>query len=441
MKINRKSLIEAVKIASKLTSGKNNNFPVLSCVMLDGAGQKLMATDLEMMVHVPLEISDYTRVAESVGVDEITGEDGVDALKGPQLKQLAEDYGIELPGKATVAVMREKIVAACRNAGVEESSWDEQFCIPAKDFGKILGTLEEDEVEITLTEHEDGTLFHSTAPRVRIGQNFRGLATVDPDEFPSLSVDITVDTEISLNKKAMLDVAIAAVKDENQGFKLNGLYFDLSDREKPAVVATDGHRLHWTTLAADAVTAPEGATGILMPLDAVKMFKSLFSDEDVVAISCDTSSASPYLMVPFGEKGGMLYIRALEARFPDWRRVVPQSPEKSVTIVKSDFQKPLEQALTITGERYSGFHLKFNGGLDVEFTNPEKGEYQRISIPIKSKNYPDDEEVLFGINGRFILDAMGPIGSEDMEIMFDDHTKPMSMRHENYHALVMPMRV
>ena len=440
MKINRKKLLDAVKVASKLTGGKTN-FPVLTSVMLDGAGQKLMATDLEMFVNIPLEISDYTRVTETVGVEGVTGEDGVDGLKGPQLRALAEDYGIPLPGKATVSAMRETIVDACRNAGTEESSWDENFCIPARDFGKILGTLEEEEVEITMSEDVGGTLFNNAAPRVRIGSNFSDLATFDPEEFPGIS-DAEVDpgnmARVTVNRKDLANVSVAAAKDSDRGFQLGIAHFDLSDREKPCVVSTDGHRMHWTTLNPDKVEASEGVEGFSMPLAAVKMLKSVFADEDDITV--EHNNGSNRMSVRFGE-GGVLSIRGVEGKFPDWKRVVPQESARKVTIVKSEMQKPLEQALTITGDKYSGFRLKFNGGVDVEFTNPEKGAYQKISIPIKAKNYPNDEETLIGINGRFVLDAMAPIGTDDIDLMFDDHSKPMCMGHENYHALVMPMRV
>ena len=439
MKINRKKLIDAVKVASRLTGGKSN-FPVLSCVMLDGAGQKLVATDLEMFVDIPLEISDYTRTTETVGVEELTGEDGVDSLKGPQLRNLAEDYGIDLPGKATVAVMREAIVEACRTAATEESTWEEKFCIPAKDFGKILGTLEEEDVEITLTDDASGTLFNNAAPRVRIGSNFHDLATYDSDEFPGLpdvEADLEKTAQVTVGRKDLSNVVVAAAGSDDGSFQLGTAYFDLSDRENPSVVATDGHRMHWATLSPDKVEASKGVEGFSMPVAAVKFLKTVFTDDDAITVDRD---GSHMMSVKFGE-GGVLYIREVESRFPAWKQVVPQDPARKVTIVKTEMQKPLEQAIVITGDRYSAFVLKFNGGVDVEFKNPEKSAYQKVSIPIKSKDYPDNEETIMGLNGRFILDAMKPIASDDLEITFEDSSKPMCMGHENYHALVMPMRV
>jgi DNA polymerase-3 subunit beta len=438
MKINRKSLTAAVKIASKVAK-EGGNFPILSCVVLDGAGQKLIATDLEMAVKIPLEISDYGRTMPAEGIDGVIGEDGIDGLKGPQLKQLAEDYGISFPGKATVPAMRTVILEACENASTEESSWNEKFCISAKDLGKILSSLTDEEVEITRTGDEDGLLFKTGAPRVRIGQNFTGLATFDVDEFPSFDEEVGHDTTINITKKNLVNVSMAAQKKDDQGFNLKGIYFDLEDRENLAAVATDGHRLHWSSLDAENIVSPEGLGGFTCPIDAVKMFKALFADEDLIHIQMN--SAGHMISVPFGEKGGMLYIRAMESRFPAWKVVVPSEPEKSLTILKADMETPLQQAMTITGEKYSSIKLKFNGGIDVDFTNPEKGEYQKISIPVKSKNYPDGEEVTFGFNGQFILDAMKPIESEDLHIMFDTGNKPIVMGFESYHALVMPMRV
>ena len=440
MKINRKELLEAVKVASKLTSG-HGNFPVLQCVLLGGPGQRLVATDLKIGLFAPLEITDYTRETEP----ETIPDDMLEGLKAQHLKEVAAQFDVELTGKATVAVMKESILNKFREEAQAGTIHEEAYCLPAASFGKILATLEEDVVEITLanTDEGNGMLFgDSQGPRVRIGNNFHDLATFPVDEFPVPRTEMDADSELAeltVTRKGLLDVAVAADKEKDTGFRLGVLHFDLSDRENPSVVATDGHRLHWTSLSKETVKAPESVTGFSMPLEAMKMVKALFpKDDDVITVGFDTSGKD--IRIAYG-KGGLLVVRTSETRFPDWKRVVPAESAKSVTIAKADMEKPLQQALTISGEKYRGFRVKFNGGIDVEFTNPEKGAYQKISIPVKKKSYADDEETLIGINGKFVLDAMGPIDSEDMVISFGDNSKPICMGHGNYHALVMPMRV
>jgi len=125
MKIDRKKLLEGLKVATKITPGKST-FPILACVLIDGPGQQLVATDLETTGFIPLEISDYTRTMPAEEVEE----DLLEGLKGPQLKNLAQDYGIVLPDgkKPTVAVLRETIMAACQSSAKEKTEWQEKFC-------------------------------------------------------------------------------------------------------------------------------------------------------------------------------------------------------------------------------------------------------------------------------------------------------------------------
>jgi DNA polymerase III sliding clamp (beta) subunit (PCNA family) len=44
-------------------------------------------------------------------------------------------------------------------------------------------------------------------------------------------------------------------------------------------------------------------------------------------------------------------------------------------------------------------------------------------------------------NTRFVLDAIKPVKSENLEIRFQEGNKPITISHENFTALVMPMRI
>lgn len=58
-----------------------------------------------------------------------------------------------------------------------------------------------------------------------------------------------------------------------------------------------------------------------------------------------------------------------------------------VSLEKSALEKPLMQALAISDGKYGGVQVKFNGGIDLVFNNPDRGTYQKVSIPLKGKNY------------------------------------------------------
>jgi len=262
MKIDRKKLLEGLKVATKITPGKST-FPILACVLIDGPGQQLVATDLETTGFIPLEISDYTRTMPAEEVEE----DLLEGLKGPQLKNLAQDYGIVLPDgkKPTVAVLRETIMAACQSSAKEKTEWQEKFCIRAKDLKNIIATLEEDEVEICMAESDDQAFWSLLeSPFVRIGDNFQNLSTFPADDFPVIEMaDFKDEVHVKIGREALVNVAVAVCGD-NSGFNLSQVYFDLAEK---AAVATDGHRLHWVALP-DATDVGENFG---VPNDALKI--------------------------------------------------------------------------------------------------------------------------------------------------------------------------
>ena len=450
MKINRESLLKAVSYAARLTA-KKSSLPVLSHVLLDGEKQELQATDLEIGMSYPLFIEDYAHVvAAEKFPDECRIENGLADLSGPQLKNLAEDYGIKVAAKAKAEKLRETILQACREAETKlsveailglkpETTWNEKFCLPCAGLKRILESLEEETVEIT-TAGDGNTLFKA-APHVRIGENFHDLYTCDVEEFPVIADEVAgyeFPVQAHVFRGNLDNVAVACTREE-QGFNLSGIDFDLSDAGNPCIVATDGHRLHWATLNDVSLTEdlPEGF-GFVMPAEAIKMIRAAFGKDEAVPI--EYNREHKLIRVRFG-KGGRFYIRPLEVRFPDWKAVIPKhEDQKTVTLEKSALEKPLNQALAIADGRYAGMKVRFNGGVDLEFSNPDKGSYQKISIPIKSKNY-SDEEVTLSLNMKYIVEAMRPVTTDDLEIRFQDAGKALCMAHENFNAIVMPMRV
>ena len=66
MKINRKDLLYALEIALRVIP-RNSHLAILANVLIDGPGQRIVATDLETTAIVPVEILDYTRIEKTEG--------------------------------------------------------------------------------------------------------------------------------------------------------------------------------------------------------------------------------------------------------------------------------------------------------------------------------------------------------------------------------------
>lgn len=430
MKINRKELEKAVKMASKVVNGKSN-MPILSAVIIDGERQCMEGTDLEMYLHYDLEISDYVRDNKSEEIpSEFQVQENLSELSGPQLKNLAEDYGITVPVKGKVGEIREAIAEACVKADAQESKVFEKFCMSCSGLQKILATIEDEVVEIREAEADVSLIGNS--PRVRIGENFHSLIAFNPDEFPALpeAPDVKYDTRVSMKKADLENVVVAAAGKEDSGFVLNVVHFDLDGE---VMLATDGHRMHIAKLH---TCEKGGMTEVTLPAGAVKMVKVMADADGLVHLGYGGGN---FRCTDRGKAS--VQIRAVDSSFPDYKQVMP-NPEnqKTVTLEKEALEKPLHQAATLVDNHYAGFKVKFNGGIDLETVNPERGTWAKTSIPILSKSY-GDEEVEMGLNTRFVLDAIKPIDSKEMDIRFESHARPITVTHGNFTALVMPMRV
>ena len=147
MKINKESLLYALQIVLRVIP-RSPNLAILGNVMIDGPGQRIYGTDLEMTAIVPVEILNYTR-SENIEV-EPPPDDYLDGLKKPQLESLADDFGIEIPEKGKVKEIFDAIWAAMKAAVAAESGPREiveSYCLHARDL-QAIATLEEDVVEI-----------------------------------------------------------------------------------------------------------------------------------------------------------------------------------------------------------------------------------------------------------------------------------------------------
>lgn len=419
MEIDRKELLKALKVTHHATKDgeRESAFPFEKFVMLNGPGQCVMATNLELDITVPLEIT-LDATPEPV----LPEEDMLDGLKAAQMKSLAGDYGIEVPKSAKkVDEIRETIMEACRVAAAKEvENFEEVICLPGKDLAKILTELGEETVELI----QDAEGF------VSIGDKFHNLRTFPSNESPSNYVTPGEDDSVTMFNVPMSPlekVALAVKGSDGRG----GIVFDAKEGY---VVATDGHRLHRTPLSSNAESETE--VNFYIPSDVIPCLKSIFGKDGTVELAYwDDRIYSK------NADGASVTARCPTAIPFNWKAVMTEG-DKEIIFTKKDFQKPLAQAQTLADASYNKMKVKFNGGIEMEMTHPNKGGYQNMHIPIKNKNYGDDIEVLMCLNSYFFMDALRMAEKDDDEVKigFSDATHPVFFKHKEIDGMIMPMR-
>ena len=248
------------------------------------------------------------------------------------------------------------------------------------------------------------------------------LASMDVNDYPEILVPET-DEGLAVIDKARLASLLPATLKEAGRAQLDGVYFDAKNSR---ACATDGHRLHM-------VPAVTEKSFILPRIAAAVMMATEEEDELQVRVSAD----GEYVVLNAGK--AVIISRTVEGEFPDVSVVIPKNTKHTVTMRKVDVTKAMKQALLMCSDKYAGASLSFNGGIDIEVTNPEKGEYQRSNIPLASGHV--DPVVDLKFNLHYIQDIMNHVGNDDEIVVgLTDEKSPLTFAHGEFEAVVMPMR-
>jgi len=392
MKINREELLKALSMAVKVVE-KKSNMPILSAVYIDGPGQKVCATDLEMSMDYPLEITDFSSVTTE-----------------------------------TKVVGHANWLAYCDGVWQEEveTEYVDIFCLPAATCKSIVESLDKDTDTVEIVRSAQAENFMQTS-MVRIGDHFRDLGMFPAEDFPAISFDSVQKEEdtgkTTISRESVLRLLPATSREED-GFTLRLINFD---HEHGEAVATDGHRLHLTK--AEVAGKTWG-----LPAFAAKTMASCVGKDADLSFTVGERNA----VAKIGD--AMFCIRTTDTRFPDYRAVV-DTPKHTVTVKKSDAKPAMKQAAILTDKTYGGIKVSFNGQIDIEVINPDQGTYQKNeAIPCEGKV---DPAVEVGMRLKYMADiiATAPKDDTEIEIGVTDETCPVHFQHEDFHGLVMPMRI
>jgi len=256
-----------------------------------------------------------------------------------------------------------------------------------------------------------------------------GLSAAD---FPAVAtgaaaVWITLDGKLL---RDMLAQTIFAVSHDESRYALNGVLFAVHDREI-RIVATDGHRL---ALAVRPLASAVAAVSGIVPRKAVQEIARIVgSGEDVqVAISENQF----ILQMP----NVLLMARLIEGTFPNYEQVVPKAHPHRIAVSRSALTSALRRVSVLSEERTKPVKFTLSQGLlKLTAYSPDFGEAEeQIEVPYAG------EEMTIGFNSRYVLDALGAQGAEQVVLELKDGLSPgivKSFEEEGSLCVIMPMRI
>ncbi len=263
------------------------------------------------------------------------------------------------------------------------------------------------------------------------------LSTLPQDDFPKIA-EGELPTKFELpaeTLKQIIDKTRFAISTEETRYYLNGIFLHVTDDATPVLkaAATDGHRLARVT-----VPRPEGAAGmpdVIVPRKCVGELRKLLDEVDG-AVEVTLSPTK----IRFGLGKAVLTSKLIDGTFPDYSRVIPTGNDKLLKIDPKSFMQGVDRVATIASEKTRAVKMALERDrITLSVTSPENGT---AAEEVPGAYTATEFEI--GFNARYLLDILGQIDGDTVEVHLNDAAAPTLIRENDTASalyVLMPMRV
>ena len=270
--------------------------------------------------------------------------------------------------------------------------------------------------------------------QVNAGRARFNLSTLPRDDFPVIA-EGELPTRFELpaaTLRQIIDKTRFAISSEETRYYLMGIFLHVADDQLKAA-ATDGHRL-----ARVVLPKPDGADGmpdVIIPRKCVAELRKLLDEvEGTVEITLSGTK------VRFGLGSAVLTSKLIDGTFPDYNRVIPTGNDKLLKLDPKTFSAGVDRVSTIASEKTRAVKMSVDRDkVTLSVTSPEAGTATE-EIPA---DYGSDT-IEIGFNARYLLDILGEIDGDTVEVHLADAAAPTLLRENdksNALYVLMPMRV
>ena len=339
---------------------------------------------------------------------------------------ILEDFLFEIEqNKLTVvATDLETVMKVHLQIDAKESG---KVCIPAKILMDSLKNIAEQPLTFNIDKNYGVEITSDNGKYKVMGEN--------PDNFPRepQADDANNFTMTSSALVTAINKTIFAVSSDDLRPAMTGVYFEL-DGKGITFVATDAHRLVRYTRKDVACPKKEA---FIVPKKPLNLLKGALPDNDD---ELNISYNSSHLFVKHG--GTELVCRLIDARFPDYKVVIPSDNPYKMTVNKSDFQNALRRVSVFSNKSTNQIALNISGselhliGQDVDFSNEGN---ERMTCQY------DGENLQIAFNAKFLIEMLNGADTSDVNLELSTSTKAGLVKpteqgeNEELLMLVMPL--
>ena len=280
-----------------------------------------------------------------------------------------------------------------------------KVCIPAKILLDSLKNIPDQPLTFTIDKNFAVELTSDNGKYKVMGEN--------PDNFPKepAADDANNFTMTSSSLLTAINKSIFAVSNDDLRPAMTGVFFEL-DTKGISFVATDAHRLVKYTRT--DVSCPQKDT-FIVPKKPLQLLKTALPDNvDELQISYNKN----HLFVKHG--GTELVCRLIDARFPDYKVVIPSDNPYKMTVNRTAFQNALRRVSIFSNKSTNQVALSISGSelqlasqdIDFSFEGNERMACQY-----------DGEDLQIAFNAKFLIEMLNGADTEDVNMELSTPTK------------------
>ena len=283
---------------------------------------------------------------------------------------------------------------------------DGKATINSRMFFDVVRSLPAGSLDLSCEENHVG---------VRSGTFQSQLASLEPADFPTLP-EIPSGQGFSLPLPflaKLIDRTAYAVSSEEGHFQYNAALLVLSTG-KVEMVATDGHRLAYVRADHQSPTLPFEQQ--LLPRKVLGLLRRLPVQDDTPVY---LARGENHLAFRLGER--VLLSRLLEARFPQYERVLVRDNPRRARVNRAELAASLRRVALLASERTRG--VQFSLDRDTISLASVGFDMGKASEEIAC-SYSGEAMQVF-VNAQYVLDFLAAVESDEVEIQLRDGEGPV----------------
>ena len=286
-----------------------------------------------------------------------------------------------------------------------ESKTNGKVCIPAKILIDSLKNIPDQPLTFNIDKNFAIEITSDNGKYKVMGEN--------PDNFPKEPVaDDTNSFKMSSTALVTgINNTLFAVSSDDLRPAMTGVFFELS-KDAIQFVATDAHRL--VRYKRTDVKCPNN-DNFIVPKKPLNLLKNVLPDnDDEITISYNNN----HLFV--SHDSTQLICRLIDARFPDYKVVIPSDNPYKLVVGRNDFQSALRRVSVFSNKSTNQVALNISGSelqlaaqdVDFSFEGNERMNCQY-----------DGEDLQIAFNAKFLIEMLSAAESDEVKIELSTPTK------------------